>query len=267
MRTTPTPTVPFTAAPDRRLPTGPVSAASPGEGKGTTSEAAIRRRDRRRSRALQRPRDPPRSLSTSLPSISTVTLQIPAGLFSTTAPVLVQGFPFAPFDPEADLDWTRGVWLDTGEPVQLPALATLHALSGRARARAVCADRPATASPPGPRSRTRALARPLRADRARRVHALLARPATGRCGSPRSGCDPGHPCGRSREVERLGARTELYLLDAGTRRPTDRRALASATAAPGRASPSGSRPHADAATSPCSGLCSSTGTTAPTSAA
>lgn len=34
------------------------------------------------------------------------------------------GFPFAPFDPARPIDWTRGRWCDSDEPVWLPALPT-----------------------------------------------------------------------------------------------------------------------------------------------
>jgi ribosomal protein S12 methylthiotransferase accessory factor len=33
-------------------------------------------------------------------------------------------FPFVPFDPDSAIDWTRGYWIDSGEPVWLPALPT-----------------------------------------------------------------------------------------------------------------------------------------------
>lgn len=33
-------------------------------------------------------------------------------------------FPFARFDPQRAIDWTRGYWLDSGEPTWLPALPT-----------------------------------------------------------------------------------------------------------------------------------------------
>jgi ribosomal protein S12 methylthiotransferase accessory factor len=33
------------------------------------------------------------------------------------------GFPFRPYDPSRPISWTRGSWLDTGEPVWLPAAA------------------------------------------------------------------------------------------------------------------------------------------------
>lgn len=34
------------------------------------------------------------------------------------------GFPFARFDPDQPIEWTRGQWLNSGEPVWLPALPT-----------------------------------------------------------------------------------------------------------------------------------------------
>jgi ribosomal protein S12 methylthiotransferase accessory factor len=36
------------------------------------------------------------------------------------------GFPFVRPAPEATIDWTLGAWLDTGEPVYLPALTTFY---------------------------------------------------------------------------------------------------------------------------------------------
>jgi ribosomal protein S12 methylthiotransferase accessory factor len=36
------------------------------------------------------------------------------------------GFPYARFEPERPIHWTKGHWLDTGEPVWLPALTVFH---------------------------------------------------------------------------------------------------------------------------------------------
>ena len=40
------------------------------------------------------------------------------------------GFPFVRFDPSRPIDWTRGYWLDTGEPVWMPALMTYFVWAG-----------------------------------------------------------------------------------------------------------------------------------------
>ena len=41
-------------------------------------------------------------------------------------------FPFARFDPTRRIAWTRGWWLDTGQPVWVPALLAYHRFSARA---------------------------------------------------------------------------------------------------------------------------------------
>lgn len=55
------------------------------------------------------------------------------GLYSD-AQYAEPGFPFAPIGGDTPIEWARGVWLDTGEPVSVPALTTYYNYHARREA-------------------------------------------------------------------------------------------------------------------------------------
>lgn len=125
-------------------------------------------------------------------------------------------FRFARFDPEQPMNWVKGHWLDTQEPVLVPAMATFMHFPVPAGER-LCQ---ATSS---------GLAADLTCDGAtlRALYELIERDAfmlywlarrTARRIAAES-CDPGTKA-LLREIEDLGARAELYVLDVGTGIPT-----------------------------------------------
>ena len=129
---------------------------------------------------------------------------------------MAPGFRFARFDPEQPMDWVEGHWLDTQEPVLLPAIATFMHF-------------PAPASEQLCQVTSSGLAADLTRDGAtlRAVYELIERDAfmlywlarrTARRIAVES-CDPAIST-LLREIEDLGARAELYVLDVGTGVPT-----------------------------------------------
>jgi ribosomal protein S12 methylthiotransferase accessory factor len=125
-------------------------------------------------------------------------------------------FPFAPFDPDQPMDWTLGRWLDTGERVLLPALATYMHFPVRAPEQFGQIT-----------SNGLAVGTTFEDAALRAVYELIERDAfmlawLARRPAVRIAEDGCHPVTRQalHEVRRLGARTELYLLDAGTHVPT-----------------------------------------------
>lgn len=125
------------------------------------------------------------------------------------------GFPYRRFDPERPLDWAIGQWLDTQAEVKLPASATylnfpvaggqLSQTTSSGLATGVSFEDAAL----------RALYELIERD-AFMLSWLARRPGVR---IDPAGCD--QSTGRALgEVERLGARTELFLIDLGTGHPT-----------------------------------------------
>lgn len=125
-------------------------------------------------------------------------------------------FPFARFDEDLTLDWVTGTWLDTHESVHLPALATfMHYTADPAERFAQVTSNGLAAHSTREQATLAALYELIERD-AFLLYWLTRRPALR---IDPSGCD--RTTGRAlREVERLGARCELYLLDVGTGHPT-----------------------------------------------
>jgi ribosomal protein S12 methylthiotransferase accessory factor len=125
-------------------------------------------------------------------------------------------FAFAPFDAERPIHWTGGHWLDTGEAVQVPALATYMNFPAAA-AENFCqtSSNGLAAGATFEDAALRALYELIERD-ALMLFWLARRPAQR---IAEDGCDP-VASQALREVERLGARTELFLIDAGTQHPT-----------------------------------------------
>jgi ribosomal protein S12 methylthiotransferase accessory factor len=125
-------------------------------------------------------------------------------------------FPFAPFDPKKPIHWTRGRWLDTGEVVQLPALAThMHFPAEAAERFGQTTSNGLAAGATFEDAALGALYELIERD-AFMLFWLARRPALRLAAN---GCSDVSRRAL-REVERLGARTELYLLDAGTQHST-----------------------------------------------
>jgi ribosomal protein S12 methylthiotransferase accessory factor len=125
-------------------------------------------------------------------------------------------FPYTPFGSDAPFDWTEGRWLDTGEPVQLPAQATfMNFPAVRSEQFAQTTSNGLAAGATFADAALRALYELIERD-AFMLFWLAQLPGVRLA---EEGCDP-ITARALREVERLGARTELYLLDAGTRHPT-----------------------------------------------
>jgi ribosomal protein S12 methylthiotransferase accessory factor len=125
-------------------------------------------------------------------------------------------FPFVPFDPDLPLYWAQGTWLDSGKRVQLPAIATyMHFPADAAERFAQTTSNGLAAGTTFEDAALRALYELIERD-AFMLFWLARRPAL------RIAENGGDPVTRRAllEVERLGARTELYLLDAGTEHPT-----------------------------------------------
>jgi ribosomal protein S12 methylthiotransferase accessory factor len=125
-------------------------------------------------------------------------------------------FPFAPFDPDRPIHWTAGRWLDTGESVWLPALATyMNFPASREEQFGQASSNGLAAGATLEDATLRALYELIERD-AFLLYWLARRPARR---IAEDGCEAITERAL-REVERLGARTELYLLDVGTRVPT-----------------------------------------------
>jgi ribosomal protein S12 methylthiotransferase accessory factor len=126
------------------------------------------------------------------------------------------GFPYAPFDPDRPLIWATGQWLDSGEPVCLPALATyMNFPADRDDRFAETTSNGLAAGLTTEDATLRALYELIERD-AFMLFWLASRPA-----APIA-LDNADPLVQRAlaEAARLGARTELYLLDAGTGLPT-----------------------------------------------
>ncbi len=126
------------------------------------------------------------------------------------------GFPYSRFDPDRRMLWAPGHWLDTNELVQVPALATYMNFP-------VAADeRFCQTTSSGLAAGTTLEDAALRAlyeliERDAFMLFWLARRPGRRVAE--DGCD--HATSQAlRDTERLGATTELYVLDVGTRHPT-----------------------------------------------
>ena len=125
-------------------------------------------------------------------------------------------FPFAPFDAERPLCWTTGRWLDTGETVRVPALATYMNFPTTAAERfGQTTSSGLAAGATFEDAALRALFELIERD-AFMLFWLARRPALR---IAEDGCDVVSDRAL-REVERFGARTELYLIDANTQYPT-----------------------------------------------
>jgi ribosomal protein S12 methylthiotransferase accessory factor len=125
-------------------------------------------------------------------------------------------FPYAPFDPKRPIHWTTGRWLDTGEPVAIPALATYMNFSAPNSERFGQTTSNGLAAGASLQDATlRALYELIERD-AFMLFWLARRPATR---IAPHGCNAVTLEALLR-VQRLGARTELFLVDAGTKHPT-----------------------------------------------
>lgn len=125
-------------------------------------------------------------------------------------------FPFARFDADQPIHWTRGRWLDTGEAAQVPALAAyMNFPAPPAEQFCQVSSNGLAAGATFEDAALRALYELIERD-ALMFFWLARRPAQRLA---EDGCGP-VAAQALREVERLGARTELYLIDAGTRHPT-----------------------------------------------
>ena len=125
-------------------------------------------------------------------------------------------FPFSRFEPDQEMLWTTGKWLDTNEQVLLPAIAAYMNFPGTDSER-FCQTT----------SNGLAAGSTLEDATLRALYELIERDAfmlfwlARRPGVPvfTDTCDD-LTTEALRGVERLGARTELYLIDAGTHFPT-----------------------------------------------
>lgn len=125
-------------------------------------------------------------------------------------------FQFSRFDAEMPIYWTTGQWLDTYEDVQLPAVATyMNFPAIDAEPFSQTTSNGLAAGKTFEDAALRALYELIERD-AFMLHWLAQRPAL------RVAADGADALTRQalQEVERLGARTELYLIDVGTKHPT-----------------------------------------------
>ncbi|MDP9074107.1 MAG: YcaO-like family protein [Actinomycetota bacterium] len=126
------------------------------------------------------------------------------------------GFAFAPFDPGRAMHWVAGRWLDTGDPVALPALATYMNFPVEWRDQfGQTSSNGLAAGASFEDAARRALYELIERD-AFMLAWLAKRPGV-RLGD--DGCDA-VTAQALEEVHRVGARTELYLVDVGTEHPT-----------------------------------------------
>jgi ribosomal protein S12 methylthiotransferase accessory factor len=188
-----------------------------GEGKGATRDAAVRSAIgegvERYAASLWNPDD---LIYRSLDALETRAFDPRWLVLYDTEQYETPGFPFAPFAPDRPIHWATGQWLDTGEAIAVPALATYM-------------NFPAPPSEQFGQTTSNGLAAGTSIDDAtlRALYELIERDAVmlfwlarlpGRRISE-DGADPvvldALAC-----VQRLGACTELYLLDAGTNHPT-----------------------------------------------
>jgi len=125
-------------------------------------------------------------------------------------------FPFARFDVERPIYWKAGQWLDSNEEVQLPALATyMNFPTADGERFCQTTSNGLAAGATFEDAALRALYELIERD-AFMLFWLAQRPASR---VAMDGSD-GLTHQALREVERLGARTELYLIDVGTKHPT-----------------------------------------------
>lgn len=125
-------------------------------------------------------------------------------------------FPFSPFDPATPMHWTAGRWLDTGEVVWTPAVATyMHFPTSMTEQFGQTTSNGLAAGVTFEDAALRALYELIERD-AFMLFWLARIPALRLA---LDGCDP-ITYQALREIERLGARTELYVIDAGTKHPT-----------------------------------------------
>jgi ribosomal protein S12 methylthiotransferase accessory factor len=126
------------------------------------------------------------------------------------------GFPFTPFAADRPIQWVTGAWLDTGESVAVPALATYMSF-------------PAPHSEQFGQTTSNGLAAGTSLEDAtlRALYELIERDAfmlfwLARLPARRVSEDGVDPLTLEAlaGVQRLGAQTELYLIDAGTNHPT-----------------------------------------------
>ncbi len=189
-----------------------------GEGKGATREAAVRgaigEGVERYSASLWNPAALTRAAFNELPDKAAFD---PRSLvLYDDAQYLQPDFPFAPYNPDVKLHWVEGLWLDTGESVKLPALAThMHFPAEPAERFAQTTSNGLAAGVNFEDAALRALYELIERD-AFMLSWLAGRSAVRLA---EEGCDAVSERAL-REVNRLGAQTELYLLDAGTQHPT-----------------------------------------------
>jgi ribosomal protein S12 methylthiotransferase accessory factor len=188
-----------------------------GEGKGATRDAAVRSAIgegvERYAASLWNPDD---LIYASLDTLGTRAFDPRWLVLYDTEQYETPGFPFAPFATDRPMHWATGQWLDTGEPVAVPALATYM-------------NFPAPPTEQFGQTTSNGLAAGNSIDDAtlRALYELIERDAVmlfwlARLPAQRvseAGADPvvleALSC-----VRRCGARTELYLVDAGTNHPT-----------------------------------------------
>ena len=189
-----------------------------GEGKGATREAAVRSAIgegiERYSASLWNPAALTRAAFNELPDQAAFD---PRSLvLYDDAQYARSDFPFASYNPDVKLDWVEGLWLDTGDSVQLPALATyMHFPVDPAERFAQTTSNGLAAGVNFEDAALRALYELIERD-AFMLFWLAGRSAVR---LSEEGCDAVTERAL-REVNRLGAQTELYLLDAGTQHPT-----------------------------------------------
>jgi ribosomal protein S12 methylthiotransferase accessory factor len=125
-------------------------------------------------------------------------------------------FPFARFDIKRPMYWKAGKWLDTNEEVQVPAVATyMNFPTADAERFGQTTSNGLAAGATFEDAALRALYELIERD-AFMLFWLAQRPAL----RVAIDCSDVLTHQALREVERLGARTELYLIDVGTKHPT-----------------------------------------------
>jgi ribosomal protein S12 methylthiotransferase accessory factor len=194
----------------------PSRPACTGEGKGATRDAAVRSAI---GEGLER-------YSASLWDPAALTRASPRDLGSAafdprwlvlyrSSEYQQPSFGFAPFDPDLPLPWVEGCWIDTGEPVKLPALASyMNFPAAPAERFAQITSNGLAAGSTFEDAALRGLYELIERD-AFMLHWLAKRP--GLRLDP-GGCDAVTECALG-EIDRFGGRTELYVLDVGTHHP------------------------------------------------
>lgn len=188
-----------------------------GEGKGATKEAAVRSAIgegvERYAASLW---DPSSLRYAPFDEIADEAFDPRWLVFYSDAQYRAPDFPFAPFDSGRPIHWTRGQWLDTGEPVWLPALATyLHFPAPASEQLAQATSNGLAAGASFEDAARRALYELIERDAF--MLFWLSRRAALRVDE--RGCDAITRQALD-EARRFGVATELYVLDAGTQHPT-----------------------------------------------